>query len=261
MRCGICAPSDTSSSFRCSAPDLDGFPGRMCVVHLLGMSRTESPFRSRRRLAVIVAAAVLVLVLVGVGVYGLIAGPRTPSPDQRPAVPSPSAPIDSGQEPGEVAPIPDTRDPETFARRVAEALFTWDTASGLMPLDYTSALLAVADPTGVEQAGLASDIAGYLPTRQAWIELRKHATGQHLEITDVFVPEAWAEAEAQARPGQLQPGTTAYTVEGIRHRTGIWNDEQVASEHEGAFTIFLTCPPGPEPCYLLRLSVLDQPLR
>ena len=144
---------------------------------------------------------------------------------------------------------------------MAEALFEWDTTTGLMPLDYTSVLLKVADPSGIEQAGLASDIAGYLPTRDTWVELRKYSTTQHLEITNVFVPAAWAEAEAQAQPGQLAPGTTAYTVEGIRHRQGIWNDEPTSSAHEVAFTIFLTCPPDGDPCYLLRLSVLDQPLR
>lgn len=215
--------------------------------------------RSRRRLVVIVTAATLVLVLVGVGVYGLVTGPRTPDPP--PASPSPSAPVTPGGDPRELAPIPETDDPEEFARSVAEALFAWDTASGLMPLDYTSVLLGVADPTGIEQAGLASDIAGYLPTRESWTELRKYSTTQHLEITGVFVPEAWAQAEEQAQPGQLQPGTTAYTIEGIRHRAGVWNDEPTESAHEVAFTIFLTCPPDGDPCHLLRLSILDQPLR
>lgn len=207
-----------------------------------------------------ISAAVIVLLLVGIGVYGLVSGPRTTS-DPPPDRSSPTAPSTAERAPRELAPIPETDDPEEFARTVAEALFGWDTTTGLMPLDYTSMLLAVADPSGIEQAGLASDIAGYLPNRDTWIELRTYSTTQHLEITDVFVPEAWAEAEAQAQPGQLLPGTTAYTVEGVRHRQGIWNDEATSSAHEVAFTIFLTCPPGGDPCYLLRLSVLDQPLR
>ncbi|MGP5707528.1 hypothetical protein ACTXPC_03830 [Brachybacterium alimentarium] len=215
--------------------------------------------RSRRRLVVIVTAAALMLALVGVGVYGLVTGPRTPDPP--PATPSASAPVSPGQGFDELVPIPETDDPEEFARSVAVALFAWDTAIGLMPLDYTSVLLEVADPTGIEQAGLASDIAGYLPTRDSWTELRKYGTTQHLEITGVFVPEAWAQAEEQAQPGQLQPGTTAYTIEGIRHRAGVWNDEPTTSAHEVAFTIFLTCPPDGDPCHLLRLSILDQPLR
>lgn len=209
----------------------------------------------------IVTAAALVLVLVGVGVYGLVTGPRTPDPPPATESASPSAPVTPGGDPRELAPILETDDPEEFARSVATALFAWDTASGLMPLDYTSVLLEVADPTGIEQAGLASDIAGYLPTRDSWTELRKYSTTQHLEITGVFVPEAWAEAVEQAQPGQLQPGTTAYTIEGIRHRAGVWNDEPTESAHQVAFTIFLTCPPDGDPCHLLRLSILDQPLR
>lgn len=228
-------------------------------VHLVGMNSTDAS-RSRRRLVVLVSAAVVVLLLVGIGVYGLVAGPRTTS-DPPPAPPSPTAPGTTEQGPRDLAPIPETDDPEKFVRAVAEALFGWDTTSGLMPLDYTSGLLKVADPSGVEQAGLASDIAGYLPNRETWVELRKYGTTQRLEITDVFVPEAWAEAESQAQPGQLAPGTTAYTVEGVRHRQGIWNDEATSSAHEVAFTIFLTCPPDGDPCYLLRLSILDQPLR
>lgn len=222
------------------------------------MNPTDSA-RSRRRLAVIIGAAAIVLLIVGIGVYGLIAGPRTGQPAEEPPAPtSPSAP---GERPAELREIPETDDPEAFARSVAEALFTWDTGSGWMPLDYTSVLLDVADPTGVEQAGLAADIAGYYPNREAWVELRRHETRQWIEITDAFVPEAWAEAETQAQPGQLVPGTTAYTIEGVRHRDGTWNEETVTDQREVTFTIFLTCPPdGAQPCYLLRLSMLDTPL-
>lgn len=232
-------------------------PGRTRVVHLSVMNPKDAS-RSRR-LVILVAAATVVLLLVGVGVYGLITGPRTPDP---PATTTPlQASPDPVPAPVELAPIRETDDPEQFARAVAGTLFTWDTASGLMPLDYTSVLLDVADPTGEEQAGLASDMTGYYPAREAWLELRKYATTQHLEITDAYVPEAWETAEAQAQARQLLPGTTAYTIEGIRHRTGIWNDEPVTSEHQVGFTIFLTCPPNGDPCYLLRLSILDQPLR
>lgn len=235
------------------------------------MHQTDHAPLSRRRLAVIIAAALTLLVLAGVGIYGLITGPRTPSTDSPPAA-SPSEPAPPGEGPAELREIPATDDPELFAELVAEALFTWDTGSGLMPLDYTSVLHDVADPSGVEQAGLAADIAGYLPTREAWVELRKYQTRQWIEITDLSVPEAWAEAEAQAQPGQLPPGATAYTVEGLRHRSGVWHDETVTAEYEVAFTIFLACPPDDqephegaadrgEACYLLRLSMLDNPLR
>ena len=96
--------------------------------------------------------------------------------------------------PGRIVPVERSSDPETFARNVATAVFAWDTGAGFMPLDYTAVVMEVADPTGTEQAGLANDLSAYLPVREAWVDLRQYATTQHLEITDVFVPAAWAEA-------------------------------------------------------------------
>lgn len=231
------------------------------AAHLRGMNLTDTTtaHAARRRLALIIAAAVIVVLVAGVGIYGLITGPRTPASDDPPA-PSSSAPSGPDHRPDQLREIPETSDPQRFARRVAEALFTWDTGSGWMPLDYTSVLLEVADPTGVEQAGLAADIATYFPSREAWVELRKYQTRQWIDIAEVFVPQAWAEAESQANPGQLPPGASAYTIEGTRHRDGIWHDETVTSEHEVAFTVFIACPPD-EACYLLRLSMLDTPLQ
>ena len=152
-----------------------------------------------------------------------------------------------------------SRDPETFASNVALALFTWDTTSGLMPLDYTATLLDVGDPTGTEQAGLAADIATYLPTREAWAKLRPYATTQSLTIDSIRVPDSWAQAVQQAHPGQLPEGATAYTIHGPRHRDGTWNGKPTSAERDVAFTVFIACPPGRD-CYLLRLSGLDNPL-
>lgn len=152
-----------------------------------------------------------------------------------------------------------SRDPQTFAGNVALALFTWDTTTGLMPLDYTSALLDVGDPTGQEQAGLAADIATYLPTRDAWIDLRQYATTQTLTIDSIQVPNAWNEAVEQAHPGQLPDGAAAYTIHGTRQRDGVWNGAPTSAERDVAFTVFIACPPD-ETCHLLRLSQLDNPL-
>lgn len=223
--------------------------------------------RSRRRLIAVVAGLVAFVVLAAVGVYGLIAGPRTTAADddaEDVGRPGPVVTTPSGPAPTTTPTLPAIRatgDPETFARRVAEALFTWNTGAGFMPLDYTSVILAVGDPSGAEQAGLASDIATYLPNRDAWIELRQYATTQHLAIDDLFVPDAWATAVEQAQPGQLAPGTIAYTIEGTRHREGVWNNEEVTSEHPVAFTVFVVCAPSYDACHLLRLSQLDNPLR
>ncbi|TDO87873.1 hypothetical protein [Enemella evansiae] len=211
----------------------------------------------------------VIVVLAGVGVYGLLTGPPTSDRDHDHDHDgdTPSGPVVTT--PGEPTPtwtprlptVEASDDPETFARNVAEALFAWDTASGLMPLDYSAVVLAVGDPSGAEQAGLASDVAAYLPSREAWLELRQYATTQHLTIQNAFVPEAWDTAVEQAQPGQLAEGTNAYTIEGTRHRTGTWNDEQVTSEHAVAFTVFIVCGPTYDTCHLLRLSQLDNPLR
>ena len=236
----------------------------------------DDPARTRRRLISLVCVGVAFLVLAAIGVYGLVTGPNdtSPLPDGSP-VPTRPTPDQSAPRLPYIAP---STDPEEFARSAAHALFTWHTASGFLPLDYTAVLLDVGDPTGNEQAGLASDTASYLPSRDAWDELGQYSTSQHLTITDAYVPEQWAQAVEQARPGQLPVGATAITIEGTRHRAGIWNDEPVTSEHPVTFTIFLACPPDDPPtgsqsetnapdtgavpsCYLLRLSMLDQPLR
>ena len=226
--------------------------------------KTTAQTPARTRLVILIAAGVVILLLAGIGVYGLITGPPSASPpaedDTGPGTSQAPGPEHRAERSGRIAPVAASSDPETFARNVATALFTWDTGAGFMPLDYTSVVMETADPTGTEQAGLASDIAAYLPTREAWLELRPYATTQHLEITDAYTPEAWATAEEQARPGQLVEGTTAVTIEGVRHRTGVWNDEPVTSEHEVAFTVFVVCEPAYDTCHLLRLSELDNPL-
>ena len=223
-------------------------------------SLTHHP--GRRRLIVLVSALLLMLMVASIGVYGLLVGPDTTPESSETHEPAPTVavPSDSPEPEATIPPIPTSSDPETFARTVAERIFTWDTTTGLMPLDYTAAILEVGDPSGTEQAGLASDLASYLPTREAWIDLRTYATTQHLSIEDTYIPQAWSDAEEQARTGQLPDGAIAVTIEGNRHREGVWNDEPVTSEHDVAFTIFLSCPAG-ESCAVLRLSELDNPLR
>ncbi|GAT74068.1 hypothetical protein MHM582_2569 [Microbacterium sp. HM58-2] len=206
----------------------------------------------------------VLLLFIGVGACGLLIGPRTPdaaptatasAEDDAPtvALPSPSS--------TEPSAIPTTSDPELFARYVAKATFAWDTASGFTPLDYTSVILDTADPTGEEQAGLASDLVGYFPSDDAWVELRQYATRQYLTIDEVTVPGAWADALTQAQDGQLPAGAVAFTVDGMRHRGGVWNGAPVATERPVSFTVFVVCAPSYDDCHLLRLSALDNPLR
>lgn len=221
---------------------------------------------SRPRLIAALAATGILLVLAGVGVYGLATGPSDSSTadsvQSSPAItvtPSPSSGRATSNAPSLPA-LAASTDPETFARSVAQALFTWDTGSGLIPMDYTSVVLAAGDPSGVEQAGLASDIATYLPSREQWISLREYATTQSLTIDSAVVPSSWRSAVDQDTAGQLTAGTTAYTIRGARHRTGTWNNQSVTSEHPVAFTVFIVCAPTYDTCHLLRLSELDNPL-
>ncbi len=230
------------------------------------MSPASADPKTRRRLVALIAAGILLLLLAGVGVYGLLTGPRNPSttdprPEPPPTVTAPLSPGPSTPLLPKVPAVPRSTDPVTFAEGVATTLFAWDTALGLWPLDYTSAILTVGDPSGDEQAGLASDISTYLPNRDAWIELRQYATTQYLVIDTSLVPGAWADAVAQAQPGQIAPGTTAVTIEGTRHRSGIWNGQPATSEHPVSFTVFVVCAPTYPTCHLLRLSQLGNPLR
>lgn len=159
----------------------------------------------------------------------------------------------------ELAALRPTSDPETFARQVAEAIFAWDTSTLVSRTDHIEQLVEVADPTGESTPGLVSDLDNYLPTQDAWVELTKYETDQWLTVDSVSTPTKWAEAEAQAGD-ELLPGTTALTIHGTRHRSGIWEGEPVSSEHDVAFTIFLVCAPSYPECHLLRLSMLDKPL-
>lgn len=222
--------------------------------------------RSRRLLIILVVAVAVLLALVGVGLYGFVSGPESPSgvpgrtndtsaPTSVPTIPATTSSITAPRT------IRSTADAEVFARRVAEALFTWDTASGYGPADHAQVVVDVGDPTGNETAGLASDVRSYLPTSEAWVQLRQFQTRQWLVIDAAVVPDAWAGAVEQAAPGQLLPGTIAYTVTGIRHRSGTWGTDPVDISHPVAFTVFVTCSPSFDTCHLLRLSGLDDPLR
>ncbi|MDQ0728767.1 hypothetical protein [Microbacterium sp. W4I20] len=220
--------------------------------------------RSRRTLVALIAVAVMAFLVVAVGTYGLITGSPepedSPEPNSSKAVPNTEESRRPATTVSRLPKILPIRDAETFAGSVATALFTWDTGRGFVLLDYTGVILDVADPTGIEQPGLAADIAAYLPTPNAWVQLRQYATTQRLEITSMYVPDAWSEALSQTRPGQLPEGATAYTIEGIRHRAGTWNGDPITAQQAVALTVFIACPTD-DSCYVLRLSELNNPLR
>ncbi|WP_460783275.1 hypothetical protein [Microbacterium tumbae] len=231
---------------------------------------TLTPHDPHRRRVIIaaIAGAVALVVLVGVGLYGLHAGPDANRSDDAPAQPgSPTSPPTPSPAPtttpGELPTLPVlpvTTDPDAYSQAVAAAVFTWDTADRFSPLDYTAVVLAGADPSGEESAGLAADLALYLPTTQVWRQLTDYATSQTLTITRSFVPDSWAGA-VESSGGRIVPGTVAVTIEGTRHRSGVWNGSPVVSERPVAFTVFVACPPAYDACHVLRLSELDNPLR
>ncbi len=225
--------------------------------------------RRRTMLFAAIAGGLILILLIGVGVYGLIRGPQPTAPDNtapsdRPSVTAPVV------EPADPEPVIGLGGSEEFAGAVAEALFTWDTTSGHGPADYAQMLADVTADSEADAA--ASDVRAYLPTPDAWAQLRTHQTRQWLTIDTIQIPDAWETAVAQAAPGQIPDGTVAYTITGTRHRTGYWGTDPVTTTHDVAFTVFLTCTPERSPapapadpiietCALLRLSQLDNPLR
>lgn len=205
----------------------------------------------------------LAVITGAVGIYGLVRGPggtAAESPDARHTeVQAVADPTDDAVT-LEKRTLPHTTDPVAYARAVAVSLFDWDTTAGFLPTDYTTAVLADADPSGEETPGLLTDVATYLPTVEQWLDLGAMEVEQTIEIDEAYVPASWADAVEQAH-GHLRPGTTAVTITGTRHRTGVWNGEVAESSYPVSFTIFVACPPSFQRCHVLRLSELDNPLR
>ena len=224
--------------------------------------------RRRTMLIAAIAGGLILLLLVGIGVYGLIRGPQPTEPADTVPTSSPTATSPS-RAPVGPEPVVAVGEPEEFAVAIAEALFTWDTVSGYGPADYAQILADVTADQEVDAA--ASDVHAYLPSPEAWVQLRTHQTRQWLTIDTIEIPAVWEDAVAQAAPGQIPAGTVAYTITGTRHRTGYWAADPVTTTRAVAFTVFLTCtpertaPPPADPisgtCLLLRLSQLDTPLR
>jgi hypothetical protein len=205
----------------------------------------------------------LALMTAAVGIYGLVRGPEgttAESADARPATAEVGADPADPDVTSQDRSLPHTTDPVEYARAVAIFLFDWDTTAGFLPTDYTSAVLADADPSGEETPGLLADVATYLPTVEQWLDLGAMEVEQSIEIDEVYVPDSWADAVEQAH-GHLRPGTTAVTIIGTRHRTGVWNGEVAEASYPVSFTVFVACQPSFDRCRVLRLSELDNPLR
>jgi len=221
---------------------------------------------SRRHLIVLALLAVVVLATIGVGVYGLVRGPgHTATSRHGSAGTGTSSSTGSGSSgaTGTAGPVPatlpKTDNPVIYAKAVAEALFDWSTTSGYAPSDYTAPVLADADPSGEQIAGLVGDAASYEPTTAEWTELATMKVVERLTITSAKVPSLWPEALAEAH-GQLRPGTTAITITGVLHRSGVWYGQAASTTDPVSFTVFEACSPSWPDCHMLRLSQLNDPL-
>lgn len=227
---------------------------------MLGSS-TYDPDLRRRRL--VVAAITVSLLLAAAITYVLLTHNQTAAPP--PADPTttagPELPGNLSEAPddGTLPGLPPVADPAKFAEVVAHVIFDWDTTALAPRTAYLERMATIADPTGEETPGLISDVDAYLPPETTWIDLREYETRQWIEIESVEVPTKWATALEQGG-AMLAPGTTAYTITGVRHRDGIWDDKQVSSRHDVTFTVFIICAPTYDACRLLRLSLLDEPL-
>ena len=220
-----------------------------------------SPDELRRRRLVVAGVATALLLIAFVTYAVLVHCSHEANVAATPQAPGTAKPADSKPSPvpTKLAALQPTDDPEQFAREVAQAIFAWDTATLINRDDHIEQLVKVGDPTGESTAGLLSDLEGYLPTDDAWLDLAQYETKQWLTIDSIATPSKWSEAEAQAGTALL-PGTSAYTIHGVRHRSGIWEGAPVATEHDVAFTVFIVCGPSYPECHLLRLSILDKPL-
>ncbi|QIM18692.1 hypothetical protein G7066_08855 [Leucobacter coleopterorum] len=233
------------------------------------MRRPTDPLSPRTlprwKLTAFVGGAVLGLVFAATATIGLLIGPpdTTISPavenTRSPATISPGA--RQSATPAMLSPVVSTADAEQFARSAAETLFEWDTLQGFQPRDYAQIIVDAGDADSGELNGLAEDTSNYLPSQAAWVELQKYETTQSLRIDRLWVPERWQDVLDQARDGAILPGTVAYTVEGMRLRTGLWDGDVVETAHPVSFTLFVVCKPSYTTCRLLRLSALDTPLQ
>lgn len=219
---------------------------------------------SLRRRRILVAAVTAVALLIAASAYAVLSrgnpSSSTSSSSDLDVLGPPETVPDVGPTNGVLPELNPIADPESFARLVAHAIFDWDTAFAVPLADYTSRVVVVADPTGESSPGLVADVAAYLPTATAWSQLRTYATRQWLAINTAKVPSLWSQAEVEAGPDGLLPGTTAFTITGVRHRAGVWEGNPVTSKHDVAFTVFIVCAPSYPECHLLRLSRLDEPL-
>lgn len=224
----------------------------MLNAHLANLTRNKTAL----------AAVVVVIVLGCAGTALAFVHDGTGSaPQPRPSEVPQDTSAETSTESSWDGQIAETSDPAAFAVSVARVLFAWDTAETTPLNEYAGRLLAVADPSGQESAGLATDLTTYLPSPESWEDLKTYETRQWIDINSYEVPDDWRSAANDSDSSRIALGTTAYTITGLRRRSGIWQGKTAQTVDKVSFTIFMTCKPTYETCRLLRLSQLNNPLR
>jgi hypothetical protein len=215
---------------------------------------------TRNKTALAAMAAAVTLGCAGTALA--FAGDGTDSqPQPRPSAVSRDTSAERSTGVAQAGQVVETSDPGAFAVSVAQVLFAWDTTESTPLNEYTGRLLAVADPSGEESAGLATDLTTYLPSPESWEDLKTYETRQWIDITSYEVPDDWNSAQDNAKSPDVAAGTIAYTITGLRRRSGIWQGETAKTVDEVSFTIFIICKPTYDICRLLRISQLNNPLR
>lgn len=216
-----------------------------------------NPTRNKTALAALAA----VVTLGCVGMTLAFVGDEVGAPQPRPSAVSRDTSAETSLESASTDRVVETSDPAAFAVSVAHVLFAWDTNESTPLNDYTGRLLAVADPSGKESAGLATDLTTYLPSPESWEDLKTYDTRQWIDISSYEIPGDWNRTQDSSQGPNIAAGTTAYTIIGLRRRSGIWQGKTAKTVDEVSFTIFMTCKPTYDACRLLRLSQLNNPLR
>ncbi|MCF4123656.1 hypothetical protein L1785_22090 [Antribacter sp. KLBMP9083] len=213
--------------------------------------------RERWRFVVVLLAAGAVIFVV---VLHLISGDPHPVGSSGPALqagPRPVASATTGGAPSRISnasPAASGSDPVATARRAASILFNWDTTTDTLG-SVTTDVLAVADPTGEQTPGLLADLTAYLPDPAWWERLREYETRQRVDLDTVEVPDAWTRAVATGQVADLLPGTYAVNVVGTLHRSGVVAGRPESFAHPVELTMFVSCEPALDECWLLRLGV------
>ncbi|TQF02004.1 hypothetical protein E6W39_06585 [Kitasatospora acidiphila] len=222
---------------------------------LTSASRSGEPggaSRVRRRALLGTAVLVLLVALAGLAAYLTRDGSATPNPHvpQLSSAPFPStAPAASSPTPpagerGKLPVAPSTRDPITFAKAAAVALWSYDTRA------YSQPVLEAALHrwlTGEAQYADAASVDALVPSPVLWGRMADSGQFAIATVTEAHFPDSFTRA-LQADPGALtQAYVYAVTVSG--RQAIAWNGAAAGGGEDRVTTLAVQCRPS-QPCAL-----------